>query len=88
VWWQCKLSKPKLPSPAYLVTQRLSKGQAYLNGIPLGRYWEIGPQHAIYLPEPWFREQNVLAIFDEEGRPPNQNYIVRDLRYPTRKVMA
>jgi beta-galactosidase len=71
-----------------LVTRGLSKGQAYLNEMRLGRYWEIGPQHAIYLPEPWFREQNVVAIFDEEGRSPSQTYIVMDLRYPTRKVMV
>ena len=28
-------------------------GFLYLNGHPLGRYWEAGPQHDFFLPECW-----------------------------------
>ncbi len=52
------------------------------------RYWEIGPQHSLYLPEPWIRDQNRLALFDEEGKQPGHVYILRDGRCPFRKVLA
>jgi hypothetical protein len=28
-------------------------GFLYLNGYPLGRYWDVGPQHDFFLPECW-----------------------------------
>ena len=87
-WWRCELPRPEIPGPLFLVTQGLSKGQAYLNGTALGRYWEIGPQHSLYLPEPYFQDSNTLAIFDEEGRRPDLVYIVRDPRCPIRKMLA
>ncbi|HUB26241.1 MAG TPA: beta-galactosidase [Tepidisphaeraceae bacterium] len=38
----------------------------YLNGHPLGRYWNVGPQHDFYLPECWLNfganSQNVLTV--------------------------
>ena len=86
-WWDCEIPKPSLPSPLFLVTEGLSKGQLYLNGIAAGRYWEIGPQHSLYLPEPWFKPMNSLAVFDEEGKRPEQVYIVRDPRCPIHKVL-
>jgi hypothetical protein len=52
-WWECEFPKPDLAGPLFLATEGLSKGQAYLNGKALGRYWEIGPQHSLYMPEPW-----------------------------------
>jgi hypothetical protein len=88
VWWECTFDKPNLPGPLFLATQGLSKGQAYLNGTALGRYWEIGPQHCLYLPEPWVKDQNQLALFDEEGKSPDQVYIFRDGRCPFRHVLA
>jgi hypothetical protein len=87
VWWEGTFDKPDLPGPLFLATQGLSKGQAYLNGKALGRYWEIGPQHSLYLPEPWLADHNCLALFDEEGKSPDGVYIFRDGRYPTRKVL-
>ncbi len=87
-WWECEFPKPDLSGPLFLVMQGLSKGQLYLNGMGVGRYWEIGPQHSLYLPEPWIRDQNRLAVFDEEGKPPDQVYIFRDARCPIRKVLV
>jgi len=85
-WWECDFPRPDLPAPLFAVTQGLSKGQLYLNGVAAGRYWEVGPQHSLYLPEPWFKNQNRLAIFDEEGKEPDQVYIARDSRLPTHRV--
>jgi hypothetical protein len=61
-----------LPDAAFLPPLRLdlsqmSKGLAWLNGRLLGRYWKIGPETRLYLPEPWLKSRNTLVLFDEEG---------------------
>ena len=86
-WWESEFGRPDIPGPLFWATQGLSKGQAYLNGRALGRYWEIGPQHSLYLPEPWLEQNNRLTVFDEVGKQPNQTYIMRDLRYPAHKLL-
>ncbi|MCY0902588.1 MAG: beta-galactosidase [Firmicutes bacterium] len=50
-----------------LVTDGLSKGVVWLNGHHLGRYWNVGPQQALYVPEQWLQAANVMVIFDEQG---------------------
>ena len=41
------------------------KGIAFLNGFNLGRYWEIGPTHTLYLPAPLLRKgSNRLEILE------------------------
>jgi beta-galactosidase GanA len=50
-----------------LVTDGLSKGVVWLNGHHLGRYWSVGPQQALYVPEQWLQAENVMVIFDEQG---------------------
>ena len=41
-------------------------GFLYLNGHPLGRYWQVGPQHDFFLPECWLKfgpgKENVIAL--------------------------
>ncbi len=86
VWWETQFGKPAAPGPFFLVMQDLSKGQAYINGHALGRYWEIGPQHSLYVPEPWLARENRLMIFDEEGRRPDHVYLLRDSRVPTESI--
>jgi beta-galactosidase len=84
-WWECELPRPKLPGPLFLHPVELGKGQVWLNGRAVGRYWDIGPQKTLYLPEPWWHEHNRLAILDEDGRSPDQSFIARDRRVPTYK---
>ncbi|HEY3756449.1 MAG TPA: beta-galactosidase [Opitutaceae bacterium] len=39
-------------------------GELFLNGHPLGRYWEAGPQHRFFLPPSWRKDgPNELRIF-------------------------
>lgn len=45
----------------------LGKGQIWLNGHNVGRFWQIGPQEDYKLPASWLAEQNELLIFAEEG---------------------
>jgi hypothetical protein len=86
--WERTFDKPDLLEPLFLATQGLSKGHAYGNGEALGEYWEIDPQHSLYLPEPWMRDQNRLAVFDKEGKPPDQVYVFGDARCRIRKVLV
>jgi beta-galactosidase len=52
----------------YLDTSALHKGELWVNQAPLGRFWSIGPQHALYLPGPWVKQgQNEIIFFDSIG---------------------
>jgi beta-galactosidase len=38
----------------------------FVNGINLGRYWNVGPQRTLYLPGPWLRRgRNELVVFEQ-----------------------
>ena len=50
----------------------MEKGFIWLNGINLGRYWQIGPQEDYKIPTTWLKEQNELIVFDETGRQPER----------------
>lgn len=54
----------------------LRKGQIWLNGRNIGRYWQIGPQEDYKLPVSWLAEQNELLIFAEEGHAENVTLIL------------
>jgi hypothetical protein len=47
----------------------LRKGQIWLNGRNIGRFWQAGPQEYYKLPLSWLEDENELLIFVEEGRP-------------------
>ena len=86
-WWQTGFERPALPPPLFLATEGLSKGQAYLNGEPMGRYWELGPQFSLYLPPDTMRDHNTLALLEEGGKDPSQTVLFRDPNVPTRTVL-
>jgi len=45
------------------------KGCAFVNGMNIGRFWEIGPQRRLYIPAPLLkRGENEIIIFETEGR--------------------
>jgi len=42
------------------------KGVVFVNGLNLGRYWNIGPQKTLYLPGTWLHQgKNEIIIFEE-----------------------
>ncbi len=42
-----------------------SKGIVFVNGINIGRYWEVGPQQTLYLPGAWLkRGRNDVVVFE------------------------
>ncbi len=57
-----------LPKDTFLDTSAFTKGEVWLNGHPLGRVWNIGPQKTLYVPGPWLRKgENEVVVFDLQG---------------------
>jgi len=70
------------PADTYLDTRSLGKGEVFVNGEPLGRFWNVGPQGALYLPAPWLKKgANDIVVFDLEGQPN------RSVGFPDRPVL-
>lgn len=45
------------------------KGCAFVNGFPVGRFWEKGPQRRLYIPAPVLkRGVNEIILFETEGK--------------------
>lgn len=63
-------SLPPQATRLRLLMGGLRKGQIWLNGRNVGRYWQIGPQETYKLPLAWLQAANELLIFDEEGGDP------------------
>jgi beta-galactosidase len=58
------------PADTFLDTSQLGKGEVWINGQPLGRFWNVGPQKALYLPGPWLKPgRNTVVVFDLQGEP-------------------
>jgi len=56
------------PGDTFLDTSNLTKGQLWVNGHALGRFWKIGPQKTLYLPGPWLKKgANEVIVFDVDG---------------------
>lgn len=84
-WWRCSFEPPQTQTPIWFDTHGLSKGQVFVNGLDLGRYFTstaqceaVGPQTLLYVPTSWVEpgEPNELVIFDEHGFAPHQTRLV------------
>ncbi|MFN8265647.1 MAG: beta-galactosidase [Chitinophagaceae bacterium] len=52
----------------YLDMRKWNKGLVWVNGICLGRYWNIGPTQTMYLPGCWLKKgSNEIVVFDLYG---------------------
>ncbi len=57
------------PADTFVDTKGFAKGNVFVNGFNLGRYWEIGPQKRLYLPAPLLKKgKNEIVVFETEGR--------------------
>jgi beta-galactosidase len=64
----------------YLDMRKWGKGHVWLNGINLGRYWDIGPIQTIYVPAVWLKKgRNEIEVF-EQLKP--ENSIISTINYP------
>jgi beta-galactosidase len=53
------------PADTFLHLEGFTLGCAFINGFNLGRYWNAGPQRALYVPGPMLRAGvNELVIFE------------------------
>ena len=53
------------PSDTFLDTSAFTKGAVWLNGQPLGRIWNVGPQKTLYVPGPFLHSgANDVIVFD------------------------
>ena len=56
------------PADTFLDLGTWGKGQVWVNGHPIGRFWEIGPQQTIYMPGCWLQKgDNEIVILDVVG---------------------
>jgi len=78
-WFRASFKVNHTDAPLWFEPVGLTKGQMYLNGQNVGRYFvqthtgkTVPPQSKYYLPEPWLKTDgpNELLIFEEHGRPP------------------
>ncbi len=52
----------------FLNLSNFGKGQVYVNGYPIGRFWNIGPQQTLYVPGCWLkRGLNEVVVLDVIG---------------------
>jgi len=77
-FWITEFQLKGIKQPIKLKIDGLGKGQIYLNGYNVGRYWNVGPQKEYYLPEPWINlnEKNKLIVFEEENKIPKKVKLV------------
>lgn len=66
-----KLSKV---GDTFVNMERWGKGQVYVNGHPIGRFWRIGPQQTLYVPACWLQKgKNEIVVLDVVG--PRENIV-------------
>lgn len=60
--------KVNKPSDTFLNFETWGKGLVYVNGHPMGRIWEIGPQQTLYMPGCWLKKgENEILVLDVMG---------------------
>ena len=79
-WYVASFKHSPTARPLFLHVIGAKKGQLYLNGHNLGRFWTVGPQQDYYLPACWLEKENELLVFEEQGRiPANSKLAFRSL---------
>lgn len=52
----------------FLNTEAFGKGQVWVNGHAIGRFWSIGPQQTLYVPGCWLKKgRNEVVVLDIAG---------------------
>ena len=56
----------------FLNMEAWGKGIVFVNGINLGRYWQVGPQQTLYVPGVWLKKGvNKIVIFEQLNDTPH-----------------
>ncbi len=60
--------KKKRLGDTFLNLEQFGKGQVYVNGHAVGRFWSIGPQQTLYVPGCWLKPgRNEVVVLDVVG---------------------
>ncbi|MDD6895973.1 MAG: beta-galactosidase [Prevotellaceae bacterium] len=58
----------KKPGDTFINMEAFGKGQVYVNGHAIGRFWNIGPQQTLYVPGCWLKKgANEIIVLDVVG---------------------
>lgn len=79
-WWRGTLRIGEAGRVRWIDLATMSKGQCYVNGRHLGRYFsttatgkKVGPQTSLCIPAAWLHEgDNEVVLFDEHGANPSR----------------
>jgi len=86
-WWRSRFEAKPGEAPLFLDAAGLTKGQVFINGRNLCRYFvatregePVPPQTRYFVPDSWLKPDgdNDLMIFDEHGGNPGRCRLVRD----------
>jgi beta-galactosidase len=84
-------TSPKIPD-TFLDIRDLGKGAIWIDGHPIGRYWNVGPQDTLYVPGPWLHrglnEVIVLDLFPRTNSPKLAGLAHSILNGPTEQVCS
>ena len=63
----------------FLNMENWGKGQVYVNGHAIGRFWSIGPQQTLYVPGCWLKKgKNEVVVLDVVGPSAKAFYFTMD----------
>lgn len=66
-FWRGNVNLDK-PVDTFLDTRGWGKGQVWINGHHLGRFWHIGPQQTLYVPASWLKAGgNEVLVFSTQA---------------------
>ncbi|WP_086832261.1 beta-galactosidase [Streptomyces sp. NRRL B-24572] len=67
------------PADTFLHLDGWTKGNAWVNGFPLGRYWSRGPQASLYVPAPVLRAgTNEIVVLELHAGPRTRTVSLRE----------
>lgn len=61
------------PKDTFLDMSKYKKGYVWVNGVNMGRYWNIGPQLRLYIPAPYLKPGknriDIIDLYETEAKP-------------------
>lgn len=70
----------------YIDMTEFGKGVVFVNGVNIGRFWDVGPTLSLYLPHGFLRDgDNEIIVFETEGRYQDQLNFVNQPIFKTVK---
>ncbi len=83
-WWRSTFTPADTETPLFFEPTGLTKGQVYINGKHLGRYFAATatgrtvPHVPLYVPRPWLvpDSENTILVFDEHGGEPGRARLI------------